>query len=240
MLEAIHMASPILSLFGQSPIKPLQKHMHTVVQCVEELIPYFQAVIKEDWAAVEAAYNSISDFEGQADDQKQDIRLHLPKSLFMPINRSDLIHLLSKQDKVCNTAKDIAGLILGRKQVVPKKIASDMSAYVKSAVAVAIEAKVVIDELDELIGSGFGGREIDRINKCITKLDKAEHKMINAKSSYAPNYTKLKPIYPPSMPCFCTRPSKPLATWPTVPKAPANKFKSLLLAKPTQPNRQQI
>jgi hypothetical protein len=176
MLEAIHMASPILSLFGQSPIKPLQKHMHTVVQCVEELIPYFQAVIKEDWAAVEAAYNSISDFEGQADDQKQDIRLHLPKSLFMPINRSDLIHLLSKQDKVCNTAKDIAGLILGRKQVVPKKIASDMSAYVKSAVAVAIEAKVVIDELDELIGSGFGGREIDRINRCITKLDKAEHK----------------------------------------------------------------
>ncbi|MGY8861037.1 MAG: TIGR00153 family protein [Pseudomonadales bacterium] len=170
------MANPILSLFGHSPIKPLQNHMHTVVQCVELLTPFFQAVIKEDWEAVEANYNSIAEFEGQADDQKQDIRLHLPKSLFMPINRSDLIQLLSKQDKICNTAKDIAGIMLGRKQIIPKKIATDMTAYIKSAVAVAVEAKVVIDELDELIGSGFGGREIDRINRCITKLEKAEDK----------------------------------------------------------------
>ena len=170
------MANPILSLFGHSPINPLQNHMHTVVQCVELLTPFFQAVIKEDWEAVEANYNSIAEFEGQADDQKQDIRLHLPKSLFMPINRSDLIQLLSKQDKICNTAKDIAGIMLGRKQIIPKKIATDMTAYIKSAVAVAVEAKVVIDELDELIGSGFGGREIDRINRCITKLEKAEDK----------------------------------------------------------------
>jgi predicted phosphate transport protein (TIGR00153 family) len=170
------MANPILSLFGHSPIKPLQNHMQTVLQCVELLVPFFQAIAKEDWDKVESTYNLIADFEGKADDQKQDIRLHLPKSLFMPINRSDLIQLLSKQDKICNTAKDIAGIMLGRKQVVPKKIATDMTAYVKSAVAVAVEAKVVIDELDELIGSGFGGREIDRINRCITKLEKAEDK----------------------------------------------------------------
>lgn len=150
--------------------------METVLQCVELLVPFFQAVAKEDWEKVESTYNLIADFEGKADDQKQDIRLHLPKSLFMPINRSDLIQLLSKQDKICNTAKDIAGIMLGRKQMVPKKIATDMTAYVKSAVAVAVEAKVVIDELDELIGSGFGGREIDRINRCITKLEKAEDK----------------------------------------------------------------
>lgn len=169
-------SSTILSLFGQSPIKPLQNHMHTVVNCVELLNEFFQAVCAENWEAVEATYNKISELESEADEQKQDIRLHLPKSLFMPINRSDLIHLLSKQDKICNTAKDIAGLILGRQQIVPKKIASDMQAYVKSAIAVSHEAKVVIDELDELIGSGFGSREIDRINKCIVKVDKAENK----------------------------------------------------------------
>lgn len=51
-----------------------------------------------------------------------------------------------------------------------------MQAYVKSAIAVSHEARIVIDELDELIGSGFGSREIDRINKCIVKVDKAEGK----------------------------------------------------------------
>ena len=169
-------SNPILSLFGQSPIKPLQNHMQTVVDCVEQLTEYFQAVSQEDWETVENIYNKISELESVADKQKQDIRLHLPKSLFMPINRSDLIHLLSKQDKICNTAKDIAGFILGREQKIPKKIASDMIAYVNSAIAVTKEAKTVIDELDELIGSGFGGREIDRINRRITKLDKSESK----------------------------------------------------------------
>ncbi|MDP6167034.1 MAG: TIGR00153 family protein [Gammaproteobacteria bacterium] len=169
-------SSTIFGLFGQSPIKPLQNHMHTVVDCANQLNEFFFSVCAEDWQEVEAIYNKISELESVADDQKQDIRLHLPKSLFMPINRSDLIHLLSKQDKICNTAKDIAGLILGRQQVMPKKIAADMKAYVKSAIAVAYEARIVIDELDELIGSGFGGREINRINKCITKLDKAENK----------------------------------------------------------------
>jgi len=169
-------SSTIISLFGQSPIKPLQNHMHTVFECAEKLNDFFIAVCAEDWPAAEAVYNKIAELEAAADDQKQDIRLHLPKSLFMPINRSDLIHLLSKQDKICNKAKDIAGVILGREQTVPKKIATDLKAYIKSAVSVVLEARIVIDELDELIGSGFGGREIDRINKCIIKVDKAENK----------------------------------------------------------------
>ena len=191
------MANPILSLFGHSPIKPLQNHMHTVVQCVEFLVPFFQAIIKEDWDEVETIYNAIAEFEGHADNQKQDIRLHLPKSLFMPINRSDLIQLLSKQDKICNTAKDIAGLMLGRKQILPKKIASDMTAYVKSAVAVAVEAKVVIDELDELIGSGFGGREIDRINRCITRLEKAEDKNDRRQIALRAKLHEIETNFPP-------------------------------------------
>ena len=191
------MANPILSLFGHSPIKPLQNHMQTVLQCVELLVPFFQAVIKEDWDTVEKTYNSIAKFESHADDQKQDIRLHLPKSLFMPINRSDLIQLLSKQDKICNTAKDIAGLMLGRKQIVPTKIAVDMIAYVRSAVTVSIEAKVVIDELDELIGSGFGGREIDRINRCITKLEKAEDKNDKRQISLRSKLHEIETNFPP-------------------------------------------
>ena len=123
-------SSTIISLFGQSPIKPLQNHMHTVFECTEQLNDFFVAVCAEDWPAAEAVYNKIAELESAADDQKQDIRLHLPKSLFMPINRSDLIHLLSKQDKICNKAKDIAGVILGREQAVPKKIAADLKAYI--------------------------------------------------------------------------------------------------------------
>ena len=187
----------LMSLFGRSPIQPLQNHMQTAVTCAQQLNEYFKAVAQEDWLQAEIIYNEICALEADADKQKQGIRLHLPKSLFMPINRSDLIQLLSKQDKICNSAKDIAGLMLGRKQVIPKAIAADMKAYVKSAIAVTIEAKVVIDELDELIGSGFGGREIDRINRCITKLEKAETKNDQRQISLRAKLHEIETSLPP-------------------------------------------
>lgn len=41
--------STISSLFGSSPVKPLQTHMASVQECIVELVPFFQAVIQEDW-----------------------------------------------------------------------------------------------------------------------------------------------------------------------------------------------
>ena len=39
----------IASLFGSSPVAPLQSHMASVQDCIVELIPFFKAVLKEDW-----------------------------------------------------------------------------------------------------------------------------------------------------------------------------------------------
>lgn len=74
------MASNYFSrLFGKSPVSPLQRHMEKVCACVEELIPYFEAVLAEDWPAVEERYNLISQREEEADTLKKELRLQLPK-----------------------------------------------------------------------------------------------------------------------------------------------------------------
>lgn len=46
---------------------------------------------------------------------KKALRHHLPRSLFMPMDRRDLLDVLLMQDKIINVAKDIAGLVVGRK-----------------------------------------------------------------------------------------------------------------------------
>ena len=46
-------------IFGNSPVSPLQKHIEKVVLCVEELIPYFDAVIKNDWGKAEKIQNNL-------------------------------------------------------------------------------------------------------------------------------------------------------------------------------------
>ena len=112
-------------IFGSSPVAPMQKHMAEVYSCVAELTPLFEAVIAKDWDKVKDIQKIISKREKEADKLKKEIRLQLPKGMFMPVSRRDLLEVLTMQDKIANTAKDIAGIILGRKMELPEQIAKD-------------------------------------------------------------------------------------------------------------------
>jgi len=162
-------------MFGHSPIQPLQEHMQSVVECAQQMLPFFKAVIANDWEQAEKHYNLIVEAENRADTEKKQIRLHLPKSLFMPIPRQDLLNLLSKQDKIANTTKDIAGLVFGRQLSVPSDIADALTRFIETSIDATLAAKSVINELDELIETGFGGREVDLVEGLISRLEQLEH-----------------------------------------------------------------
>ena len=166
--------STFSKLFARSPVRPIQDHMATVIRCTQLLKPFIDAALCGDWKLAEAKYNEISEIENLADEQKKEIRMHLPKSLFLPIPRIDLLNLVSMQDRIANTAKDISGLVLGRKIVIPGEISNEIADFIDSSVAVSVEAKHIIDELDELIETGFGGKEIKLIEKLINNLDDLE------------------------------------------------------------------
>ncbi len=129
--------SSIAGLFGRSPIKPLQQHYDTVNECALGLGEFFAGVSSNDWAKAKAARQRIADLENQADALKKEFRLNLPKSLFLPVSRTDLLELVSVQDKVANKAKDIAGLMLGRQMTIPAPIADAMNTYLQGAIAAA-------------------------------------------------------------------------------------------------------
>jgi len=109
----------IVNLFGTSPVRPLQKHMEKVVECVSQLEPLFDAVIANDLVSVDQIQERIVALEHDADDLKHDLRLNLPRSLFLPVERRDLLEVLTMQDKIANRAKDIAGIIRGRRMPSP-------------------------------------------------------------------------------------------------------------------------
>ncbi len=105
---------------------------------------------------------------------KREFRLHMPKSLFMPVPRTDLLELISLQDKVANAARDIAGIMLGRKMEIPPALQTDFRDFVDSAIQVTVQAGTAINELDELLESGFKGKEVEIIAELIDQLDSRE------------------------------------------------------------------
>lgn len=166
--------STITSLFGSSPIKPLQKHMDSVLACVKELTPFFDAALDGDWAKASKQQKKIAKLENEADTLKRELRLHLPNSYFMPVSRRDLLEVLTMQDKIANQAKDIAGLIKGRKMVFPKDMGKAMKKFLSRSIDAAKQAQKAINELDELLETGFKGSEVKLVQSMIKELDNIE------------------------------------------------------------------
>jgi len=166
--------STISSLFGASPVKPLQEHMQTVQACAQQLIPFFDAVLTNDWDEVRRQQAEISHLENEADVLKRELRLSLPNSLFMAVPRRDLLEVLTMQDKIANKAKDIAGLITGREMHFPEAIAPTIKAYVQRSIEASAQAQTAINELDELVETGFRGNEVKLVTSIIKTLDEIE------------------------------------------------------------------
>ncbi|EKE70247.1 TIGR00153 family protein [Gallaecimonas xiamenensis] len=168
-------ANSILGLFAKSPIRPLQQHMDKVHECCQNLLPFFDAVLANDWEKASQVRNIISGLEKEADSLKREIRLTLPSGLFMPVERTDLLELVKEQDRIANKAKDIAGRVLGRQLQIPALFAKEFGAYLSRCLDATALAAKAINELDELLETGFRGREVELVNRMINELDEIEH-----------------------------------------------------------------
>ncbi|WP_375056963.1 TIGR00153 family protein [Zobellella sp. DQSA1] len=164
----------ILGLFAKSPIKPLQKHVMKVHEAAQQLVPFFDAMWEQDWEKAEQIQGHISQLEREADALKREIRLKLPRGLFMPVARTDMLELLTQQDKIANKAKDISGRIVGRQMEIPLQLKTSFMAYLSRCIDATAQAAKAIDELDELLETGFKGREMDLVTDMIHQLDLIE------------------------------------------------------------------
>ena len=164
----------ILGLFAHSPLKPLQKHSKKFTECCDLLIPFFQHTYLKQWDEAEKVRLDISQGEREADGLKREIRLKLPRGLFLPIDRTDLLELVTQLDKLANFAKDISGRMIGRQFGIPEEMQESFLKYVERSLDSIHQAHRVIEEMDQLLETGFKGRELKLVNTMIQELDSIE------------------------------------------------------------------
>lgn len=165
----------IFNMFGPSPIRPIEQHIRKVHQCARQLYPFFEAVLKKDWNTARTIQEKIIVLEKEADLIKRDLRLHLPTGLFLPVSRTDLLELLSAQDRIANKAEDIAGLIISRQMTIPEVLTPVFMPFLHRSLDASKQACKAINELDELLETGFRGSEVKIVEEMILTLDEIEH-----------------------------------------------------------------
>lgn len=166
--------SPIGALFGRSPFKPIQQHMAIVQTCLAEVPALFRALAEGEQASMDAIARRIDEAEHQADSLKNRLRSRLPRGLFMPVDRRDLLSLLDMQDSMADVAQDIAELLRERNMPVPESMKHPLRRLAEWCVETAAFAATVIDELDQLLEAGFRGKEATQIQDRVLKLNQLE------------------------------------------------------------------
>jgi uncharacterized protein len=190
--------TPFMKMFGKSPFKSIQNHMKIAYQAVQELQPFIAATKNSNWLDAETLQSKIAELENHADIIKKEVRTHLPTGLFLPVSRGDILALIRIQDKIPNQAKDIAGIMLGRKMVIPLSMQTLFDALIDRCIAACLQAKHVIDELDVLLEAGFRGNEVRIVEKMIAELDKIEHETDDLQIALRHELFQLENTLPPT------------------------------------------
>ena len=162
------------NLFGRSPIRPMQEHMRAATACARHILPLFEELVAGNAEAVTARRQEIERLEHEADRIKNEIRSHLPKRMFLAVERRDMLEILDCQDSIADVTQDVAELVEMRRMVVPKEIADVLLELARCAVTACEQAERVIDELENLVETGFRGREAARVDEMIEELSRIE------------------------------------------------------------------
>lgn len=162
-------------LFARSPFGPFQDHMRKVRECVELLPSLRDAMRAGDSARVKEVAKRISQVEHEADEIKNNVRDHLPKTLFLPVDRGDLLDVLSAQDAIADKAEDVAVLASMKPLPWTPELEALCDDLLEKVLATARQSALIVESLDELVESSFSGAEAKRFHEQINALGYLEH-----------------------------------------------------------------
>jgi predicted phosphate transport protein (TIGR00153 family) len=149
----------IQELFGKSPFGPLVEHTKKVHECVEMIRPLMEALVNEDYDEIRRLQDKVSRLEYEADTIKHNVREHLPRRYFMPVERVDLEKFISNQDNIADKAEDFAVILTLRKTKLHPAVMDKFFAFVDQIFQVTGTLLTAAVELKNLAEASFSGAE---------------------------------------------------------------------------------
>ena len=172
------------NLFAKNPFRSLKEHMKKTSVCVDLTGDIFEALFAGDKYKVSVIAKEISRTEHECDDLKKEIRTHLTQSVFLPVDRRDLLHVLSNMDSIADHAEDLGVLLTLRWMELPVELQPEFRELLQRSQKVVEESAYVIDSLDRLLETGFSGPDADDMLAKIDEIDRLEHLADKAQDAF--------------------------------------------------------
>jgi predicted phosphate transport protein (TIGR00153 family) len=166
----------IKELFAKSPFGPLVEHTKKVHECVEMIRPLMEALVNEDYEEIRRLQDRISKLEYEADTIKHNVRDHLPRRYFMPVDRVDLAGFISSQDNIADKTEDFAVILTLRKTKLHPDIMDKFFDFVDQIFQVTGTLLTAAIELNNLAEASFSGAEAKVVLSLLKGLNEEEWK----------------------------------------------------------------
>jgi predicted phosphate transport protein (TIGR00153 family) len=99
----------------------------------------------------------------------------LPKSIFLPVDRRDLLEVIASLDAIADCAEDVGILFTLRKMEAHPELVEPLKILLVQVMEVVDQAVAIINHLDVLVEVGFKGPEAARIHEMVEELGRLEH-----------------------------------------------------------------
>jgi len=151
--------------------------MQCVGWCVHQLRDLFDALENNNHLQLEKVAEEISTSEHQADIIKNDIRNHLPKGLFLPIDHSNLLEILSVQDQIADSAEDLAVLVSLKELTLQGEFRDTFHLFMEKNIEAFDVVQKIIEEMGELLEYSFGGLEAEKVIAMVAEVAFKEYEV---------------------------------------------------------------
>lgn len=163
------------NLITKNPFAFLRDHMKKTEMCVAKTKCIFEALFSGDKDRVVVLAKEISQLEHDCDRIKQELRMQVAKSIFLPIERRDLLQVLSNMDSIADSAEDVGVLLTMRWMEMPAELQPSFIEFLGRTIDVVQESAKVIFALDRLLEAGFSGPDAEEVLGRIDYIDRLEH-----------------------------------------------------------------
>ena len=169
------MRPAIGSVMRKSPFDGLIEHAAKVSECVDALDNAIEAFGKGDMVKFTELKKKVEGLENEADKIKANVRNHLPKSVWMPVDRGFFLMTLSEQDSILDYAEDAVIWIDLRGKPLPAELREDFMKLQKNVSATVHEYEKAVNNLKHVLETSFSEKERAETKEYIHNVHKMEH-----------------------------------------------------------------
>ena len=169
------MRIPLANLLSKSPLPRVGELMTSVRTCADKVPELVRALNAGDQALVERLAKETSILEGAADEVKNLARAEMPVRLFLPVDRRDVLRLVSEIDAVADCAEDVGVLLTLRPLIVPTGMGEVLEEFVDQVMHTVGAAEDLVGTLDRLGKASSGGAASDEALAFVDELGRREH-----------------------------------------------------------------